>query len=339
MKYVLASITLVISTLLIGNFTDGTSAIRKEPIKEMGVSEMLFGLGEPKPAHYLDSISEEMIARGKDLIFLGKTENPPEGERSTQISKYYKCISCHNTVKEDPDLTVVNPDIRLEYAKQNEIPYLQGSTFYGIVNRETWYNDDYVFKYGSLVEKAKNSLEGSVQLCAEVCAAGRTLKDWEIESILAYLWSIELNKSDLAWTAYDEKLMGDATDEERRNHIKKKYLLKSPATFGHLPISKADGYEGLKGNAEKGQAIYELGCQHCHREQGESDVVLDNSKTTFRWLKRNITANGDLSIYEIVRIGTYSSNGHQEYMPHYTEEKLSDLQLEDLRAYIELKSE
>ena len=334
MKYALAFITLIVSSLLIGNVGEVFEVEKKQLITDISVSDMLFSLGEPKPAHYLDSFSLEMIQRGNELIHLGKTTSP-NGKNSKQISKFYKCISCHNAVKEDPNLAELNPVRRLDYAREMEIPYLQGSTFYGIVNRETWYNDDYILKYGSLVETAKNSLEGSIQLCAEVCAQGRTLEEWEIESILAYFWTLDLKKTDLNWTAEDQKKMTNASNEERIIYIKKKFLAKSPATFGQLPESKSDGYKGLDGNPVNGKIIYELGCQHCHREKGESDVVLDDSKATFNWLQRNITANGDLSIYEIIRKGTYAAEGHKEYMPHYTVEKMSNQQIEDLRSYIE----
>ena len=161
MKYSLAFITLVMSSLLIGNVGEVFEVEKKAAISELSISDILFSLGEPKPDHYLDSISLEMIQRGNELIHYGRT-TAPNGKSTKQISKFYKCISCHNTVKEDLNLAEVNPEIRLDYAREMDIPFLQGSTFYGIVNRETWYNDDYVVKYGGLVEKAKNSLEESI---------------------------------------------------------------------------------------------------------------------------------------------------------------------------------
>jgi len=66
-------------------------------------------------------------------------------------------------------------------------------------------------------------------------------------------------------------------------------------------------------------------------------VVLDFSVPTLNWLKKNITSDSQLSIYEVIRKGTYSEKGHREYMPLYTKEKLSDQQIEDLRAFIELE--
>ena len=40
------------------------------------------------------------------------------------------------------------------------------------------------------------------------------------------------------------------------------------------------------------------------------------------------------SIYHVNRYGTKPMGGKKAYMPHYTLEKMSNQQLEDLRAYI-----
>ncbi|MFQ3214803.1 MAG: mono/diheme cytochrome c family protein [Marivirga sp.] len=293
-------------------------------------------LGEPMPTHYLATADTAAITRGYDLIHVGKT-TPPKGFKSTSISKFYTCTSCHNVTREDPDLTVVDQEARLKYAMANRLPYLQGSTFWGVVNRETWYNDDYVLKYGSLVEKAENSLEESIQLCAQVCAQGRYVEEWEMNSMLAYFWSLQMKVADLdlgdAELAQLNILAKNNQNDSAIIFLKSKYLTKSPATFPTLPKSKEKGYPH-QGRPEMGKAIYELGCQHCHHAYGESDLVLDNSVLTFKWLQKNITANTHESIYEIIRKGTYSEMGHKEYMPLYTVEKMSDQQLEDLRAYI-----
>ncbi|NND77745.1 MAG: cytochrome c [Flavobacteriales bacterium] len=278
-----------------------------------------------------------MVKRGYELIHEGRTRDE-NGKRTKYISRFYKCTSCHNTVREEKDLSQVDPDKRLQYAKEKDIPYLQGSTFWGIVNRETWYNDDYVLKYGSLVEKAENSLIESTQLCAQVCSQGRWLEEWEMNNILAYYWSLQMKMEDLDFSEKELEELKNVQAEKAIAAIKAKYSQKSPATFGHLPKDKEKGY-AFAGDPEKGKVIYENGCQHCHRERGESDVVLDNSSVTFKWLNKNITANSKLSIYDIIRLGTYAEKGHKEYMPHYTEEKMSDEQIEDLRAYIEKMAE
>lgn len=296
------------------------------------VADVLFSLGNEKPDHYL-VYDEKMVQKGKELIELGRTKDE-KGKRSKYISRFYKCTSCHNTVREEDDLSSVESEKRLQYAQEKGIPYLQGSTFWGITNRETWYNDDYVLKYGSLVDKAKNSLRGSTQLCAEVCSQGRPLEEWEMNSVLAYYWSLQMKMEDLGLSISEKEQLKTLSKEDATSLIKSKYLQKSPATFGHLPKDKSKGYDFV-GDPDKGKAIYELGCQHCHREKGESDVVLDNSRVTFKWMNNHITADSKLSIYDIIRKGTYAEKGHKEYMPHYTEEKMSDQQLEHLRAYVE----
>ena len=299
---------------------------------KMPVSEVLFSLGEPKPAHFV-AHTIEVAKRGEELVKLGRTTDP-SGKTSPYISKFYSCTSCHNVVREDSDLTLVDQDARLYYAMENEIPYLQGSTFWGMVNRETWYNDDYVLKYGDLVKKAEHSLEESIQLCAQVCSQGRKLESWEMESILAYLWSLQMTMGDLKWSELEINKFSEKNQGEKVALIKSKYLQKSPATFVDPPKDKRTGYN-FDGRPEMGKAIFELGCQHCHRPEGESDVVFESNKMTLNWLKRHMTDDDDDSIYEIIRKGTYASFGHKEYMPHYTLEKMSHQQVEDLRSYIE----
>jgi len=304
---------------------------------EDNLADVLNSLGQKYPDHYLSDYDSIEIQRGYDLIHIGKTE-PPEGMVSRPISKFYTCTSCHNVEREDPQLNVVDQDARLDYAIENDLPFLQGSTFWGTVNHETWYNDDYVLKYGDLVKDAKNSLKGSIQLCAKVCSQGRELKSWEMESILAYMWSLQMKMSDLDISKKEKDIFNQLQEQDSdsaANYLKSFYLTKSPATFAEMPKSKEKGYP-LEGRPNYGKAIYELGCQHCHHAYGESDLVLDNSVFTFRWLKKNMTENSKESIYEIIRKGSYSELGHKEYMPNYTLEKMSHQQVEDLRAYIEM---
>ncbi|MFT4834080.1 MAG: hypothetical protein ACI8WP_000837 [Flavobacteriaceae bacterium] len=98
------------------------------------VAELLFDWGESKPDHYLELITPEMVQRGEDIIKLGRTIGP-DGKRSKYVSKYYACTICHNVKRKEADLTKVDQDARLDYAIANKVPYLQGSTFWEIVNR------------------------------------------------------------------------------------------------------------------------------------------------------------------------------------------------------------
>ncbi|HET8860849.1 c-type cytochrome [Marivirga sp.] len=331
-------ILIVSLVLLIVSFAFMNS---KEIKSFQNLSDVLKSLGQDYPSHYVENYDSADIQRGYDLIHIGKTNNPPDGFASKAISKFYSCTSCHNVKREDPNLTLVDQDARLEYAIENDLPYLQGSTFWGVVNRESWYNDDYILKYGSLVEKAKGSLTESIQLCAKVCAQGRELEEWEMKSILSYLWTLQMKIEDLEMTESELQKLNELKSSNPDSAIaflKSHYLTKSPATFADLPESKEKGYP-MEGRPDYGKAIYELGCQHCHHAYGESDLVLDNSVFTFKWLKKHMPEDSKKSIYEIIRNGSYSELGHKEYMPNYTLEKMSHQQVEDLRAYIELNLE
>ena len=296
------------------------------------VYDVLLSLGDSKVEHEIESPDENLIETGRLLVHTGKAPG------SKYISKYFVCTSCHNTVREDPVLTDFDPEGRLKYAQENQIPFLQGSTFWGIVNRESWYNDDYVKKYGDLVVKANKSLEESIQLCATVCSAGRGLNDDEMKAILAYLWSLQIKIEDIELSEdeirqINASLNKNSSDEAAIAMLKSKYALKSPATFVDAPTDKLKGYE-YEGDPESGKLVFELSCKQCHRVNGESDVDFEDSKKTFKWFRRNIDDNGRLSIYNIIRYGTYSERSHPEYMPHYTRERMSDQQVEDLRELI-----
>jgi mono/diheme cytochrome c family protein len=299
------------------------------PLMQVNIS-----LGLAVPSHYVNHTDPEKVRIGKQLIHDGRADTP-DG-KSTYISKFYACTSCHNTVREEDDLSKVDSELRLDYAIEHQLPYLQASTFWGIVNRVEWYNGDYVKKYGDLVVAANKSLEESIQLCAQECSQGRELEAWEMESILHYLASIELKVGDLGLSVEELDQLNDASVsvQIKLNLIDSYYLARSPATFAEPPHDKKAGF-GMKGNVERGKAIYELGCQHCHKEDGVSDLVLDDAKKTFKWLRKNISADSKYSIYEIIRHGTYAEYGHREYMPLYTQEKMSDQQVEDLRSYIQ----
>ena len=70
-------------------------------------------------------------------------------------------------------------------------------TLYGIVDRTSWFNDDYVKKYGDLVAPANKSLVGATNLCSKECSQGRSLTDFEMDAVLTYLWTLGLRWGDL----------------------------------------------------------------------------------------------------------------------------------------------
>ncbi len=299
-------------------------------------------LGAKKPFHKIE-YSEEQVKQGEELVKLGRTTKR-NGKKTKYVSLHYNCTTCHNLETEDPDLRISDPEARLPFVKEKGIPFLQGSTFKGIVNRESWYNDDYVKKYGEeLISKAHQNLKESIQLCATECAQGRKMKYWEIDAVLAYFWTLEFNLNDLKLSDADfEKLNGEKADKSNHpeliNWLKTFYAQKSPATFYDAAPNKRKGYEGYIGNPENGKDIYELSCLHCHRVGGVSHYILDDKSLSFKDLKRTMFKNSHFSLYQIIPYGTYAIPGHKPYMPHYPLERMNKQQVEDLRSYIEKRA-
>ena len=303
------------------------------------LQEVLQSLGAPSLPHQME-YTEEMARQGEEIVKIGKTTTP-KGKRSSYVSKYYACTTCHNLEREDPDLRVSDPETRLTYVKERGLPFLQGTTFRGIVDRESWYNDDYVKKYGDeKIEIAHKNLRESIQLCAIECSQGRPMEEWEIEAVLAYYWTLQWRLKDLSLTAGDyEKLnrpnLSEAEKAELVTWLKSLYLQKSPAHFYDAPYDKQLGYEGYVGDPAKGKDLYELSCLHCHKSEGVSHYILDDLSLSFKHLDKMIPKDSHFSLYQIVAYGTYAIPGHKPYMPHYPEERMNKQQVEDLRAYIE----
>ena len=301
------------------------------------VSTVLEALGEDLSESKPNLKSNSNAQIGEDIIKNGFSKRDGLSKAKRQ-SKHFVCTSCHNLEKEDPDLSVSDPQARLDYVIGNGMPFLQGTTLYGAVNRTSFYNDDYYKKYGDLIEPAKNDVREAIQLCAQECAQGRELADWEIESVLAYLWTIELKMSDLGLTdeelATIESAMQDPTSQsDAVSLIKSKYLQGSPATFLAPPEDRKVG-TGLNGDVDNGKKVYDNSCLHCHYQKKYSFLHLDDNKQSFRYLNNGAESYSRHSLYQVTRYGTYSLYGKRSYMPNYTEEKMSNQQLADLRAYI-----
>lgn len=310
--------------------------------KSTPVSEVLARFGEPTADHQPSQNSPEMVEKGGELIHTGVTTGP-DGQKTRLQSRYFVCTNCHTMKQEDPDLRWSDPERRLSYANENGLPFLQATTMFGTVNKVSWYNGDYYRKYGDLVKPANKSLKEAIHLCATVCSQGRDFTDWEMDAVLAYLWSIEYTLGDLALTDADWKKLKESQGRRGPNPemaawLKGFYRSGSPATFLEVPEDKHEGYtEVSEGNAERGRLIYDISCLSCHNRQGPSNYLkLDHGSLSLGMLRRKMGSKGHLSLYEIVRHGTYADKGHRAYMPHFTAERMSNQQVEDLRAYIEV---
>ncbi len=310
---------------------------------DLKVAKILSILGHEMEAPIPDTNSYQIsAAKGESIIKSGIATKPGGGKTKKQ-SKHFLCTSCHNLEKEDPDLSIIDPQARLEYTNSKGLPFLQGTTLYGAINRESYYNDDYYKKYGDLVLPARNDIKEAIQLCAVECAQGRELKDWEIESIVAFLWTIDLKLSDLnmnqdeldrVYAAID----GDGNKKAAVELIRSKYTKTSPATFGtaHESLIMKGEYTG---DADNGKLIYDNSCLHCHQNRKYSFFQLDDSRLTFKHLSKKANGYGRHSLYQVTRYGVYSRSGKQSYMPQYPKEKMSEQQLADLRAYIDQQAE
>ncbi|NNE54767.1 MAG: cytochrome c [Flavobacteriales bacterium] len=331
----IVTIAIILAGVVFTGFT-----LEQEPISdETPVFEVLDQLGQTMPDHFIANPDPDKVHKGYELVHFGRTDDP-NGGMSKFISKFYVCTDCHNQVREDPDIANPSPEARLKHAIKNDLKFLQSTTFWGMVNRETFYNDDYEKKYGALVDKARTSLAESTQLCAKECSSGRYLEDWELECILHYYMTLQLKMGDLDLSAKEIKKFANASglkDKERaKDKLKSRYTTASHAHFGDWPANTTEGYANTDdGDPKLGEAIYEHSCMTCHRMYGPSQLVLDKSELTFNKFVKHMTMNTKFNLYEITRKGTYAEPGHRQYMPMYPLERLSNQQVEHLRAYIE----
>lgn len=314
-----------------------------EPDPETPVWDVLAQLGDSLPDHEprldVEGASAEV---GRRLVLEGLSQKADGGDTDRQ-SKHFLCTSCHNVEREDPDLRRADPEARLDYVAERGLPFLAGTTLYGVVNRTSFYNGDYEKKYGDLVKPTRHNLRAAIQLCATECSQGRALEDWEMESVMAYLWTIglkmkDLDLSDREWQQVKAATSGSGDAEAARQLLHDHYLSYSPATFETPPPDRKAGY-GEEGRPERGQLIYELSCLHCHGEQRYSFFHLDDSRYSHSFLTKHFPRYTRYSTYQVVRYGTSPINGKKAYMPHYPLEKMSNRQVEDLRVYLEQERE
>ena len=317
----------------------GAQSAEIEDMGDMEVQKVLEDLGAEKSPNYPDRLLPGANAEiGENIIKFGNSKGM-DGAFTARQSKHFVCTSCHNVEKETAYLDVEDPQERLLFTAEKGLPFVQGSPLYGIVNRTSFYNGDYEKKYGDLVDVARNDIREAIQLCAVECSQGRSLKPWEVESILMYLWQIGLKVKDFSYTESELDKLESAIYEGRNQQevialLKSKYLDHAPATFVNPPENYRKGFTDIVGNPENGKLIYENGCLHCHMNNDYSYYELDNEKLTFKQLKSRMKIYDQRSFYHVNRYGTKPKGGRKAYMPHYTKEKMSDQQLEDLREYI-----
>lgn len=297
------------------------------------VEDVLLELGKAKELHSLSSLEEKKIQQGMEIVTQGYTHND-EGKKTKRQSKYFLCTDCHATQPEYFYDGVFTAEARLKNAKTNNMPYLAGSSFYGTVNKKSWYNGDYVKKYGTMAKNAHDTLRNAIQLCATECSQGRALKPWEMDAVLSYFWSLQLKMGDLHLDESEWNTITSSDKTAAQKTIHKHLQQELPLTFLD-PIPVNDRTASTEGNIANGKYIFQKGCLHCHsRASGATHFKLEDNKLTHKYLKSYLLKWDEKSIYNIVREGTYPVKGHKPYMPLYPEEKMSKEQLKDLVAYI-----
>ena len=324
----------VVGTSLSG--PNGHGKIDRLDLTQSSVEEVLTQLGNKPLLHSIAVLDLDQAKIGEDLIFNGYTTI--DGKKTKRISNYFVCTDCHNTSREFDKASSESTDDRLAYAKKNGLPFLPGSTFWGIYNRTSFYNDDYVKKYGQMVDDARHSIGNAVQLCSKYCSSGRYLEDWELTAILHYYKKNELLIKDLGLSQQDLSALaaGNLSDSEKKrltDVILSSHRQAYSATFMETMDRNLRPY-GEGGNPENGKFIYEKACMFCHENKRVTYLHLDNGKLSGGFLWNSRKKYTDQSIYQIVRHGTYSMQGRKQYMPLFTKEKMSDDQLNDLVAYI-----
>jgi mono/diheme cytochrome c family protein len=187
-----------------------------------------------------------------------------------------------------------------------------------------------------LVASARDTLENAIQLCAKVCSSGRYLEAWELEAIVHYYNTIDYKIKDLKLSQAElESLQNNSLSySQKAALLESKYKLYSGATFLEPKTKKARKL-GVGGDPRRGKELYVQSCLACHSfEQNFTSFKLDTSALSISFLKSYAKKNHPYSIYNIVRKGTTAEFAIREYMPHYTAERMSEQQLEDLASYI-----
>jgi mono/diheme cytochrome c family protein len=333
----------LLAGLAAGTFFTFFSLDTERITPETSVEDVLVELGARPMSHEADVTIPGVSAEIGEQIVLSGITSYIDGKKTSKQSKHFVCTSCHNVQREDPDLAQADPQARLEYGAEHGIPFLPGTTLYGAVNRSTFYNGDYEKKYGDLVKPARNDLREAIQLCAIECSQGRLLEEWELESVLEYLWTLELKIQDLQLTEAElgkvqRALQTRENRREARELLQSKFLPGSPATFVTPPENRKEGY-AYEGDPGNGKMIYEQGCLHCHQNERYSFFNLDDTDYSFDHLANHIDRYTRYSIYQVIRWGTQPHPGKRAYMPNFTLEKMSHQQVEDLRAYIEQRAQ
>lgn len=294
----------------------------------------------------LDKNQRSSKTKGQQLVTRGYTSSF-KGNKTAKTSKKLVCVACHTIEKEHPSVGTMNPQSRLEHGDSMSIPFLPGAPFYGLVNRVAFFTNDYqqVFAHKDrlALQNGHRDIRKAIQACNTVYAKGRTLDPWEIESILAYLWTLELKIGDLnipdSILNIAEQAIKTNKDNARAVNLMRRYYQEVyPASLiPPIPIGERNLISPVLNSFTNGKRVYKQSCLHCHAGKRYSNFRLDRSQKTFKFLKKHFDTPTRYSIYDVLRYSP-GTKGEKTNSPHYTAQRMSNQQLQDLRFYITQKA-
>ncbi len=318
------------------------TAIRLAAITdETKVWSVMSGLGKVN-VNALYKNPQHDVLKGEQLVTKGITVDF-QGKTTLRTSPKLTCIACHTIEPEHPIFGTMDPQSRLEHADTIGLPFLPGAPLYGLVNRVAFFTDDYQNNFEhkqkqALVDGHRN-IRLAIQACNKVYAKGRTLDNWELESILSYLWTLELHMGDLKVpdtivSIVEQSIASNVNGSKAVNLMRRYYPEVYPATLvAPIPLAKRAEVSPVLNSYQNGKRVYRLSCLHCHANKRFSSFKLDRSQKTFNFLEKHLDTDSRYSIYDALRYSP-NSKANRSNIPHYTAQRMSDQQIQDLRFYI-----
>jgi hypothetical protein len=333
-------------------------AVANASAREVGVDELLGKGGRAKHAAALASLKvdgkthswSQWSAWGRELYFDAQVKKPPTGPAPSELlSPHYKCTHCHNHVREDRTLWDQDPNVRFAMIEARggrtpagEFPLMlaPGTTLWGAVNRESFYNQSFEAYHFLTVpgdrEMNPNSLEDATQICGRYCSVGRFMQPWEMTAFMTWYWDMEVKLADLDLPASVEadvlkSLTNPATPADQvtkyRALLRRSHLTRAGADYIHPPKEIGTDTVGpypdkiaYKGDPAIGARLYKVACDQCH---GPDKPNVKSGKALFREPKR---------FHQVLAHGT--SRDDEPYMPMFSARRLSRQQIADIQAYL-----
>lgn len=305
------------------------------------VWRIMSGLGKVNVNSLYKSIPHDVL-KGEQLVTKGVTVDF-KGRTTPRTSPKLTCVACHSIEPEHPFYGTIDAKARLEHADSMGMPFLPGAPLYGLVNRVAFFMDDYqrkfVHKQAYALKDGHRNIRLAIQACNTIYAKGRPLQDWELESILDYLWTLELKMGDLGvpdsvLVLVKESMETNLANSRAVNLMRRYYPEVYPATLvPPLPIEEREEVSPVLNDYNSGKAIYRRSCLHCHANRRFANLKLDQSPNSFKLLKKHMDSGSRQDFYDAVRYQP-DSKANRSQPPHYTAERMSDQQIQDLRFYI-----